>query len=110
LKAIHEIARRNAALSEDLKAMQAQMVRESGKIADQLKANQDSMAAISEQLKQSQEHVARPTVVEQKQRPRTPVSSPQTVINPVRKPVPASTSPQGGIRTQDPPRSPPKQP
>jgi hypothetical protein len=110
LKATHEIARRNAVLSEDLKAMQAQMVRESGKIADQLKANQDSMATISEQLKQSQEHVARQTVVEQKQRPRTPVSSPQTVINLVRKPVPASTSPQGGLRTQDPPRSPPKQP
>ena len=109
LKATHEIARRNAELSEDLKATQAQMARDNGKIADQLKANQDSMATISEQLKQSEEHVGRQAVVEQKQRPRTPVSSPQTV-NPVRKPVPASTSPQGGPRTQDPPRSPPKQP
>ena len=109
LKATHEIARRNAELSEDLKATQAQTVRENGKIADQLKANQDSMAAISEQLKQSQEQIARQTVAEQKLRPRTPISSPQ-MVNAIRKPVPASAGPQVGLRTQDPQRSPPKQP
>ena len=109
LKATHEIARRNAELSEDLKATQAQMARENGKIADQLKANQVSMAILSEQLKQSQEQVARQTVVEQKQRPRTPVSSPQ-MVNSMRRPVPASTGPQVGLRTQDPPRTSPKQP
>ena len=109
LKATHEIARRNAELSEDLKATQAQMARENGKIADQLKANQDSMAAISEQLKQSQGQIARQTMVEQKPRPRTPVSSPQ-MVNSTRRTVPASTGPQVGLRTQDPPRSSPKQP
>jgi hypothetical protein len=109
LKATHEIARRNAQLSEDLKAMQAQMARENGKIADQVKTNQESMSAISEQLKQGQEHLARQTVVEQKQRPRPPVVSTQTV-NPVRKPAPASTAAQAEPKTQDPPRTAPKQP
>jgi hypothetical protein len=109
LKATHELARRNAELSEDLKATQAQLVRENGKIADLLKANQESMATISEQLKQSQEQVARQIVVERKPRPKTPVSSPQ-MINSVPRPVPASTGIQSRPRPQDLPRSTPKQP
>jgi hypothetical protein len=109
LKATREIARRNAELLDDLKAMQAQMALANGKLTDQLKTNQDSMTAISEQLKQSQERLARPTLADQKLRPRPAALSPQTV-NQISKPVPGSTVAQGGPKAQAPPRSAPKQP
>jgi hypothetical protein len=101
LKATEEIARHNADLTEDLKATQAQMARDNGNLADQLKASQDLMTGIAEQLRQSQEQVARLVASEQKPRPRTPASSPQTVANSTRRPVPTPPQPLVGVRTQD---------
>ena len=87
LKATQEIARHNADLTEDLKATQAQMARGNGNLADQLKASQDLMIGIAEQLRQSQERAARLVVSEQKPRPKTLASSPQTVANSTPRPV-----------------------
>jgi DnaJ-domain-containing protein 1 len=98
LKATQEIARHNADLTEDLKTTQAQMARDNG---NQLKASQDLMTGIAEQLRQSQEQVARLVASEQKPRLRTRTSSPQTVANPTHRPVPTPPQPLVSVRTQD---------
>jgi hypothetical protein len=60
------------------------------------------MANIAEQLKQSQEQIARLVASEQKQRPRTLASSPLPIANSTRKPVPKRPSPRVRVQTQDP--------
>jgi cytoskeletal protein RodZ len=97
LKATQEIARHNADLIEDLRASQAQITRDNVNLAGQLKASQELMANIAEQLKESREQVARPVVSEQKQRARTLVSSPPTIANSTQRPVPVRAAP---VRTQ----------
>lgn len=94
LKAAREAARRNSELTEDLKATQAQMARDIGNLAGQFKANQDLMAAIAEQIKQSQEQVAQLVAAEQKRAARKPVAKPAT--------------PPVGAQAQDPRRAQPK--
>jgi chromosome segregation ATPase len=108
LKATQEIARHNADLAEDLKAAQAQMTRDSGNLVDQLKASQDLMASIAEQLKESQEQVARLAASEQKQRPRTRASLPLPIANPTRRTAATSPAPVGA-QAQDSRHSQPKQ-
>ena len=109
LKAMQEMARHNAALAEDLKVAQAQMARDNVNFAEQLKATQEQMANIAEQLKESQEQIARLVASGQKQRPRTLASSPLSIANSTRKPVPTSPSPQVRVQTQDPRHLQPKQ-
>ena len=104
LKATQEMARHNADLAEDLKAAQAQMARDNVNFADQLKASQGQMAAIAE----SQEKITRLLVgAEQKQRPRTPASSPLPIANPTRSPLPSP--PHVRVQTQAPKLLQPKQ-
>jgi hypothetical protein len=98
LKATQEIALHNADLTENLKATQA---RDNGNLADQLKASQDLMTGIAEQLRQSREQVARLVASEQKPQPRPRASSPQTVASSTRRPVPAPPQPPVSVRTQD---------
>ncbi len=110
LKATQEVARHNADLAEDLKATQAQMARDNVNFAEQLKASQGKMATIAEQLKESQEQIARLLVAsEQKQRPRTLASSPLPTANSTRKPVPTPSPPQARVQTQAPKHLQPKQ-
>jgi hypothetical protein len=65
------------------------MAREISSLKDQSKANQDLMATIAAQLKQSQEQVAR--LVASEQKPRL-----------ARKPIPKPPVPLAGAQTQDP--------
>ncbi|MGB9115886.1 hypothetical protein [Bradyrhizobium sp.] len=109
LKATQETARRNADLAEDLKAAQAQIARDNVNFAEQLKASQEQMADIAEQLKGSQEQIASLVASEQKQRPRTPASSPLPIANSKRKPVPTPPSSQVRVQPQDPRHLQPKQ-
>ena len=98
LKATRENARRNAELYEDLKATQARTAQQVGNVADQLKANQDTLAAMAEQLKETQEQVAHLVAAEQKQRA-------------ARKLVPKPSAPAPvGAHTQDQSRPQSKQP
>jgi hypothetical protein len=97
LKATEEIARHSADLIEDIKISQAQITRDNGTLADQLKANHELMANIAEQLKESQEQVARLVASEQKHLPRTPASSALTIANSTRRPAPMRLAP---TRTQ----------
>jgi hypothetical protein len=101
LKATQEITRHNADLVEDLKVSQAELTRDNGTLADQLKASHELMASIAEQLKESQEQVARLVASEQKHRPRTPASSPLTIANSARGPAPTRLAPTR-TRSQDP--------
>ncbi|MGA2998589.1 hypothetical protein [Bradyrhizobium sp.] len=107
LNATLEITRHNADLIGDIRTMQSQMARDNGNLAGQLKASQDLIAGIAAQLKESQEQVARVGVPDQKQRPRTLVSSPLAIANSTRRAVPTSpvspTPPASPIRarTQD---------
>jgi hypothetical protein len=107
LNATLELTRHNVDLIEELRTMQSQMARDNGNLAGQLRATQDLMAGIAAQLKETQEQVARLTVPDQKQRPRTLVSSPLAIANSTRRAVPTSpaspTPPASPVRarTQD---------
>jgi hypothetical protein len=102
LKAAQELARHNADLVEDLRVSQAQIIRDTVNLADQLKASQEIIANIAVQLKESQEKIiAHLVATEQKQRPKTPVSTPLAIANTARKPVPMRLAPVG-TRAQDP--------
>ena len=108
LKASQDIARHNADLSEELKAAQAQMTHDNGYFADQLKASQEQLASIARQLKESQEQVGRLLASEQRQRPKTLVSSsPIPIANPARR-TPTSPPPPLRVQTPDPGRLSPK--
>jgi hypothetical protein len=121
LKATQEMASQSAKLVEDLKATQAQVIRQNGDLADdlkaarsqaardnaeiaeRLKASQEQMARLSEQLKASQDQLARLTATEHKPRPRSQASAPTTTLAAVRRPAPTTpSSPQA--RAQDPRR------
>jgi uncharacterized protein involved in exopolysaccharide biosynthesis len=105
--------RDNAAVAEQLKAVQAQMARDIAAVAEQLKAVQTQMtrdnAAVVEQLKASQEQMDRliTKASEQNLRPRTPI--PRPIAAPVRKPVPTLPSPQARVQPQAPAHSQPKE-
>jgi len=101
LKAVQEMARHNADLTEDLKAAQAQIAHDNVNFAEQLKASQEEMAKIAEQLKEGQEQAARLLASEQKARPKTLASSRLPIANSTRKPVLAIQSPQVRTQTQD---------
>lgn len=105
LKATQEIARHNADLTEELKVTQAQMARDNGNLANQLKASQDLMTGIAEQLRQSQEQVARLLAPEQKPRPRILASSPQTVATSTR-PVPTRSQAHNNLPRPSAPSTP----
>jgi len=102
LNATQEIVRHNADLIEDLKAAVAQMARDNNKLAEQLKESQDRMASIAELLREGQEQVARLVASAQKQRPRTPASSPLAIVGSTRKPATTPPSAIVRVQTQDP--------
>jgi len=87
LKATREIARRNAELNEDLKATQAETAHQISGLVDKLKASQDVIATITEQLKETEEQVTRLVASEQKRS--------------VRKPAPKPSAPLPGARPLD---------
>ena len=96
-----QIVRDNAELAEHLKATQ-EMARNNADLGEQLKAGHEQMANIAEQLKQSQEQIARLVASGQNQRPRTLASSPPLTANATRKPVRTRPSPRVRVQTQDP--------
>jgi hypothetical protein len=103
-----QMARDNSELAERLKAAQAQMAHDNGYFADQLKASQEQLASIARQLKESQEQVGRLLASEQRQRPKTLVSSsPIPIANPARR-TPTSPPPPLRVQTPDPGRLSPK--
>lgn len=110
LKATDIIARHNAELAEDLKTAQSQLARQIGDLTDQFKANQDLMASIAAQLKETkeqlaaqlketQERAARLASSEQRQRPRSLASSQPAAANPPRRTMPRPSTP-GGVQSQ----------
>jgi chromosome segregation ATPase len=107
LKAMQEMAHHSTDLAEDLKAARAQMARDNVNFVETLTASQEQIANIAGQLKESQEQIARPVASEQRQRPRTPASSPLPIPSTARKPVP--TTPQIRLQTQYPTHLQPKQ-
>jgi hypothetical protein len=101
LRATQEVAHRNAELTEELKAAQVQMARDNGNLADQFKASQGLMASIADQLKGSQEQLARLIASGRNQRPRPIVSSPPTVADSMHRPVSTPPPPPTRAPTRD---------
>jgi hypothetical protein len=112
-----QLAHDNAKLAERLKESQEQMVRQTGELADdlkqarseimrgsvdtaaQLKANQEQMAAISQQLKATQEQIARLGATEQPP-PSIGTSSRKSEPTPVSRQVRAAVAPRASGRIQ----------
>jgi hypothetical protein len=103
-----QMVRDNAELAEHLKATQ-EMARNNADLTEQFKASHEQIANIAEQLKQSQEQIARLVASGQKQRPRTLASSPLPIANSTRKLVPTRPSPRVRVQTQDPMQLQPEQ-
>jgi hypothetical protein len=115
-KATDAIARRTAEFIEGLGVAQSQLAREINNLTDQLKANQDLMANLSVQFKETQEQVVRLANSEQKQRLRPFASLQPTAGNSPRQPTAANAvrrssskpSAEGGAQTQGQTRGQPK--
>jgi len=100
-----QVIRQNADLADDLKAARSQAARDNAEIAERLKASQEQMARLSEQLKASQDQLARLTATEHKPRPRSQASAPTATVAAVRRPAPTTPpSPQARAQVQDPRR------
>ena len=100
LKTADTTARHNAVLTEELRGAQSQLAHDISTLADQLKANQDLMANIAAQLKDTQGQVARLAISAQRQRSKPMAVSQPTAANPSRSTMP-KLPPAGGVQGQD---------
>ena len=94
-----QVIRQNADLADDLKAARSQAARDNAEFAERLKAGQEQMAKFSEQLKTSQDQLARLSAAEHKPRPKQVASAPTAIAAAVRNPAP-TTTPRRPIQTR----------